>query len=102
MGFLYVYMCKYICIEVYVNFIVQSCIIYFVVMSFGENMWGEIFSIFLLIIIIFVWKEKIFFEVFWLINFLYKNFFLGCYYMYFFQYSLVYLLIRVNGYKLEN
>lgn len=46
MGFLYVYMCKYICIEVYVNFIVQSCIIYFVVMSFGENMWGEIFSIF--------------------------------------------------------
>lgn len=48
-GSLHAYKCKYICTEVHANLIAQSRTIYLVAMSFGENMWGETSSIFLLI-----------------------------------------------------
>lgn len=58
-GSLHAYKCKYICTEVHANLIAQSRTIYLVAMSFGENMWGETSSIFLLITTTLVWKENI-------------------------------------------
>lgn len=99
-GSLHAYKCKYICTEVHANLIAQSRTIYLVAMSFGENMWGETSSIFLLITTTLVWKENISWSVS-VKNLLYKNLLLGCHYTYLFQHSLVHLLIRANGYKLE-
>lgn len=85
-GSLHAYKCKYICTEVHANLIAQSRTIYLVAMSFGENMWGETSSIFLLITTTLVWKENISWSVS-VINLLYKNLLLGCHYTYLFQHS---------------
>lgn len=99
-GSLHAYKCKYICTEVHANLIAQSRTIYLVAMSFGENMWGETSSIFLLITTTLVWKENISWSVS-VINLLYKISPWVVITRISFSTVLVHLLIRANGYKLE-